>query len=156
MTPVTQTLLRRGEWADAATSVTLDHDERFLRRKRLTAADGTSFLVDFPRATSLEAGDALDVDGRLVEIIAAREPVLIVTGENLARLAWHIGNRHTPCQIGPDHLVIRNDPVIAHMLTHVGGETTPAEMPFTPEGGAYGHGRTHAHEHGNSAHNHEH
>lgn len=155
MTPVTQTLLRRGEWADAATSVTLDYDERFLRRKRLTAADGTSFLVDFPRATSLEAGDALDVDGRLVEIIAAREPVLIVTGENLARLAWHIGNRHTPCQIGPDHLVIRNDPVIAHMLTHVGGETT-RPMPFTPEGGAYGHGRTHAHEHGNSAHNHEH
>jgi urease accessory protein len=72
--------------------------------------------------------------------------VLIVTGD-LTRLAWHIGNRHTPCQIEADHLVIRADHVLAAMLTGLGASVTPAKAPFTPEGGAYGHGRTMGHEH---------
>lgn len=154
--PVAQTRLPAGSWSGApAARVTLDYEGRFLRRKRLTTAEGWAFVVDLPQTASLEQGDALALeDGRLVEVRAAVEPVLEIAGENLARLAWHIGNRHTPCQILPGRLRILRDPVIAHMLAHLGAETTEAEAAFTPEGGAYGHGRTHAHEHGATAHAH--
>ena len=72
---------------------------------------------------------------------------------SLARLAWHIGNRHTPCQIGPDCLVIRQDHVLEAMLAKLGADVTHDTRPFTPEGGAYGMGRTMGHSHG---HDHDH
>lgn len=137
----------------AETTVTLVFEDRFLRRKRLVTEDGWSFIVDLEKTTSLEHGDSLELnDGRLVRVQAASEEVLEITGCNLARLAWHIGNRHTPCQVLSDRLRIRNDKVIAHMLEHLGATLTVVSAPFTPEGGAYGHGRTHSHEHGHSAH----
>ncbi|KMW58843.1 Urease accessory protein UreE [Candidatus Rhodobacter oscarellae] len=146
----------KDQWSNAADSIALDYDARFLRRKVLSTSGGLSVLLDLAQTTSLEHGDALALeDGRLVEVIAAPEPVLRITGD-LPRLAWHIGNRHTPCQIEPDHLVIRDDPVIRHMLEHLGAGITSVNAPFTPEGGAYGHGRTHSHEHGHTAHDHDH
>ena len=156
--PLAQTLHRAGHWSGpAAATVTLDYEGRFLRRKRLVADDGVAFLLDLAQTTSLDPGDALVLsDGRLVEVAAAVEPVLVVTGADLPRLAWHIGNRHTPCQIEAARLLIRRDAVIAHMLDHLGATVAEAMEPFTPEGGAYGHGRTHAHEHGASAHGHGH
>lgn len=155
--PVAQVLHRKGHWTGADDSVTLDYEGRFLRRKRLVAASGEAFVVDLDKTTSLDAGDALELGhGRLIEIVAAAEAVLEVRGANLARLAWHIGNRHTPCQIEADHLLIQRDPVIRHMLEHLDAQIVEAERAFTPEGGAYGHGRTHSHEHGASAHAHEH
>jgi urease accessory protein len=84
----------------------------------------------------------------------ADEALYRVTGPDLVRLAWHVGNRHTPCQISSDHLMIQADPVIGHMLEHLGAMVTPITGPFTPEGGAYGHGRTHSHEHVATAHDH--
>ncbi|MGR3367020.1 MAG: urease accessory protein UreE [Sagittula sp.] len=151
--PVAQ-ILKRGEGAGAPETVVLDYDGRFLRRKRLVAESGLAFVVDLEKTTSLDDGDALELgDGRLVAVRAAAEEVLEIRGP-LARLAWHIGNRHTPCQILDDHLVIQRDPVIRHMLEHVGAEVREAVRPFTPEGGAYGHGRTHSHEHGHTAHAH--
>jgi urease accessory protein len=72
--------------------------------------------------------------------------VLVIRGD-LVRLAWHIGNRHTPCQIGADHLVIRADHVLADMLRGLGATVTETLAPFTPEGGAYGLGRTMGHAH---------
>ena len=63
------------------------------------------------------------------------------------RLAWHIGNRHAPCQIEAQRLVIRKNHVMQEMLVQLGATLTPVTEPFTPEGGAYGHGRTHGHEH---------
>lgn len=154
--PLAQTLHRHSHETPADT-VTLTYDERFLRRKRLNTDGGLGFVVDLEKTESLDQGDALELsDGRMIKVRAAPESVLVVTGENLPRLAWHIGNRHTPCQIESDRLVIQNDPVIAHMLAHLGAQTNPAQEPFTPEGGAYGHGRTHAHEHGHSAHDHTH
>ena len=154
--PVAQVLLRKGDWTDAGLTVTLDYDARFLRRKKLTCDSGDAFVVDLDKTTSLDAGDALQLaDGRLVEIRAAAEEVLVVTG-NLQRLAWHIGNRHTPCQVEESRLVIQRDPVIRHMLEHLEAVISEATEPFTPEGGAYGHGRTHSHEHGASAHDHGH
>jgi urease accessory protein len=107
-------------------------------------------LVDLPETTSLDHGDALELsDGRLVAIEAAAEPVLIVTGD-LPRIAWHIGNRHTPCQIEGGRLLIRRDHVLEAMLRQLGVGVTEAQEPFTPEGGAYGHGRTLGHDHGDS------
>ena len=145
-----RTLLRQGQWQGPAQArAVLDYDDRFLRRKRIDCQDGSSVLVDLPETVSLEAGDALRTDdGRLIEIIAAQEPVVQVTGPNLARLAWHIGNRHTPCQVMADHLVIRRDPVLETMLVQLGATLRPVLAPFRPEGGAYGHGRTLGHDHG--------
>lgn len=146
--PSTTTLHRAGLWPRLATGrVTLGYDERFVRRKRLEMASGEGFMVDLPETTNLHAGDAFELDdGRLVEIVAADEDVLVITGD-LPRLAWHIGNRHTPCEVRPDRLIIRADHVLAAMLAGLGAGVTHARMPFTPEGGAYGLGRTMGHAH---------
>ena len=132
--------------------VILSYDERFLRRKRLTCVSGDSFMVDLAETISVEDGDAFLLDdGRKVAVVAAEEPVVRVTG-NLARLAWHIGNRHTPCQVAGDQLVIRRDPVIEAMLKGLGATLTLHIAAFRPEGGAYGHGRTMGHDHGPAGH----
>ncbi|MCF3973118.1 urease accessory protein UreE [Paracoccus salsus] len=136
--------------------VALDYEGRLLRRKRLTCARG-DFLVDLPEVTSLEDGDVFALsDGRQIVVRAAPEPVLVVRG-HLARLAWHIGNRHTPCRIEADRLIIRQDHVLEAMLKKLGAQIAHAEMPFRPEGGAYGHGRTFGHDHGpDHTHHHTH
>lgn len=153
--PIAQTLHRKGHWSGPAQLCELDYAERFLRRKRLTTTAGAPFLVDLSQTTSLNHGDALEFgNGRLVEIKAADEALFRVSGSDLVRLAWHVGNRHTPCQINADHLLIQHDPVIGHMLEHLGATVQPVSQPFTPEGGAYGHGRTHSHEHVATAHEH--
>lgn len=152
--PIAQTIHPPRSWSDAAASCALAYDDRFFRRKKLTTQEGWSFIADFEHTTSLNHGDALEVaDGRLVEVFAAPEALLQVTGP-LTQLAWHIGNRHTPCQIEADRLLIQNDPVIGHMLEHLGAKLSEVTEPFTPEGGAYGHGRTHSHDHGHTAHAH--
>ncbi|MBI1218761.1 MAG: urease accessory protein UreE [Rhodobacteraceae bacterium] len=140
-----------------ADSVTLGYDARFLRRRVLDTATGASFLADLPETTSLDAGDAFELDdGRLIGVIAAQEPLIEVRGD-LARLAWHIGNRHTPCRIEADRLLIRQDHVLAGMLTGLGAAIREVVEPFTPEGGAYGPGRTLGHDHGpDHAHPHVH
>ena len=128
--------------------VVLTYDERLIRRKRLTTVHDESFLVDLPAVTNLDDfwGFELD-DGRCIQVIAAEEPLLQIMG-NLPRLCWHIGNRHTPCQVEPDRLLIRRDHVLENMLRHLGAEITLVTEPFTPEGGAYGTGRTMGHAHG--------
>ncbi len=152
--PTAQMVRLAGSWVDAADQVVLGYDERFLRRKRLTTVHGDSFMVDLPETTNLSHGDALELsDGRLIEVVAAEEPLLQVTGPSLARLAWHIGNRHTPCQVENDRLLIRQDHVLADMLRRLGAEVAEVTAPFRPEGGAYGHGRTMGHDHG---HDHDH
>ncbi|SNR35124.1 urease accessory protein UreE [Paracoccus sediminis] len=144
--------------------VALDYEGRLLRRRKLTCdgdSGGGDFLVDLPEATSLEDGDAFDLsDGRRIVVRAKPEPVLVIRG-NLPRLAWHIGNRHTPCRIEADRLVIRQDHVLEAMLRKLGAEICHKALPFRPEGGAYGHGRTFGHDHGpapdhSHAHDHSH
>jgi urease accessory protein len=138
----------RNHHGTAADRVTLEFEARFMRRKVLTAEGGARFLVDLEQTASLDHGDAFELsDGRTIAIQAAAEPLLEVTGDNLARLAWHIGNRHTPCQVEAGRLLIRRDHVLRDMLTRIGATLTEVTAPFTPEGGAYGHGRTHGHEH---------
>lgn len=148
MQPTAHSILRSGQWLRADARVILGYDARFLRRKRLVTETGEGFLVDLKETTSLDHGDAFQLsDGRLVVVIAAQEPVVEIRGD-LPRLAWHIGNRHTPCQIGADHLVIRRDHVLEKMLAGLGADLTLTDAPFRPEGGAYGHGRTMGHDHG--------
>ena len=138
--------------------IALDYEGRLLRRRKLATGTG-EFLVDLPEVTSLEDGDAFELsDGRRIVVRAKPEPVLIVRGD-LARLAWHIGNRHTPCRIEADRLIIRQDHVLEAMLRHLGAAISRDDLPFRPEGGAYGHGRTFGHSHGPSddhAHDHSH
>ena len=142
-------------------TVELNYDARFLRRKLLRTRLGQEVLVDLPKVTALADGDALETEVGLIGVAAAAEPVLIVTGD-LTRLAWHIGNRHTPCQIEPFHLVIRNDHVLRAMLVGLGATIAEATQPFVPEGGAYGaaqvmghdHGHAHDHAHGHTHHHH--
>lgn len=142
-----------GDWTDSIDQCVLTYDDRFLRRKVIKTQTGASVLIDLAQTTSLNHGDGLRVqDGKYIAIKAAAEPLLAITGENLVQLAWHVGNRHTPCQIEPDRLLIQRDKVIGHMLEHLGAVVTEVVEPFTPEGGAYGHGRTHSHEHGHTAH----
>jgi urease accessory protein len=146
------TAIRRGPVAGPILDlVVLGYDERMLRRRRLTTAAGAEFLVDLAATASLEPGDAFELsDGRLIAVAAADEALMEVRGD-LPRLAWHIGNRHTPCQMAGDRLVIRADRVMRQMLAGLGAEVTDVTGPFFPEGGAYGHGRTLGHAHGNGA-----
>lgn len=131
--------------------VVLDYRERFLRRKRLTTVAGAALHVDLPETVSVDAGDAFELaDGRLVAVEAAAEPLVEVTAppEDLTRLAWHIGNRHTPAEIGLGRILVQRDHVIEDMLRRLGADLRPVMAPFRPEGGAYGVGRTLAHHHG--------
>ena len=123
--------------------------------------DGLAFLLDLQDATALRHGDGLVLDdGRIVEVRARPEPLLEVRGrdgQHLARLAWHLGNRHLPAAIETSRILIRPDHVIAAMLAGLGAAVTPVEAPFDPEGGAYaaGHGGpAGAHPHEGSGHEH--
>jgi urease accessory protein len=131
-----------------AETVTLDYEARMLRRKRLVTDKGRAFMVDLPETVSLDPGDGFVLEGgKLIGVVAASESVLEITGD-LARLAWHIGNRHTPCQVEPHRLLIREDHVLEGMLIGLGAKVRRITAPFRPEGGAYGHGRTMGHDHG--------
>ena len=144
----------------ASDSLALDYAGRLLRRKKLTSDNGFAFIVDLAETVSVDAGDAFVLDnGDTIGVRAAPEDLVQIKGSNLNRLAWHIGNRHTPCQIEETRLLIARDHVLEAMLTHLGAEISFVTEPFRPEGGAYGHGRTFGHDHGHShshSHDHEH
>jgi len=128
--------------------VTLDFEARFLRRKRMVTDCGIAFTVDLAETVSLNSNDAFVLeDGRQIIIKAAAEPIIEIRHPALAKIAWHIGNRHTPCEISEDCLIIRQDHVLEDLLIRLGATLKNAEAPFNPEGGAYGVGRTHSHEH---------
>ncbi|WP_296423308.1 urease accessory protein UreE [Yoonia sp.] len=136
-----------------ADHIALTYADRLLRRKVLTLASGTKLLVDLPQATSLDHhGVLVTTGGAEIRIVAADEPLMRVTGD-LARLAWHVGNRHAPCAVEPGALVVQREKVMRTMLAQLGATVVDFDGPFTPEGGAYGHGRTMGHDH---SHAHEH
>jgi urease accessory protein len=141
-----------------ADAVVLDFDDRHRRRMAMTGTRGLNFLLDLQNAVALRGGDALVLeDGRLVEVVAAPEPLLEIRGRDphhLIRLAWHLGNRHLPTQIMAKGLRIRRDHVIEAMVKGLGARVIEIEAPFDPEGGAYA-GATHAHPHEVHAHRHD-
>jgi urease accessory protein len=138
-------IIAAGTWnpATAIDRVELDADERHRRRIALTGERGTEFLLDLPRATALRDGDGLVLeDGTIVGVAGKPEPLVEVSAASareLARLAWHIGNRHTDLQVVGSTLRIRRDHVLEDMLRGLGARLTPIEAPFEPEHGAYGH-----------------
>jgi urease accessory protein len=140
-----------GAWNDASAvdRITLDAHERHRRRIVLTGERGTIFLLDLPHAAALRDGDGLVLDdGAIVRVTGRPEPLIEIAaanGHELARLAWHIGNRHIDVQIAGDRLRIRRDHVIEDMLRGLGARLTPVEAPFDPESGAYGHHHGHGH-----------
>jgi urease accessory protein len=163
-------------WSEApADTVVLDFDDRHRRRTAMTGTRGLEFLLDLESATVLRGGDALVLDdGRLIEVVAAPEPLAEIRGADplhLVRVAWHLGNRHLPTQITAKGLRIRRDHVIEAMVKGLGARVIEIEAPFDPEGGAYaGGGHSHApdsdahhhaphdhssHDHGDHRHHHD-
>jgi urease accessory protein len=141
---------RKGAWDGIAVdTVVLDYDARYRRRMAMTGTGGLRFILDMEKAVVLADGDALVLDdGRLVTVKAAAEPLLEITcadPEHLARIAWHLGNRHLPAQIDGNRVLIREDHVIAEMVRGLGAEVRHVHVPFTPEGGAYAGGGHHHH-----------
>ena len=129
-------------------SITMSYEERFLRRKKLVSDNGIEFLVNLPETKSLNHHHAFKLEnGMLVKIKLKKEPLLEISGKNLMQLVWHIGNRHIPCEIAKNKIFIQNDLVIKEMIEKLGGEVKSINQTFSPEGGAYGLGRTHSHKH---------
>ena len=150
-------LLRR------ATPLALDWDLRQKSRFDTTTPDGQPLGVFLPRGTLLRGGDVLVAeDGSLLRVVAAAQPVLKITpcaqhgnAFDLMRAAYHLGNRHVPIELQPDHLKIEPDHVLADMLRAMHLTVQATQEAFEPEGGAYAsHGSGHHDHHGHDHHDH--
>jgi urease accessory protein len=141
-----------------AATVELDWDVRQKSRFDATDSQGRSLGIFLPRGTVVRGGDVLVAeDGSLVLVIAAHQPVLVITpcpdhgnAFDLTRAAYHLGNRHVPIELKPDHLKIEPDHVLADLLRAMHLTVVEATVAFEPEGGAYSagghaHGHDHAH-----------
>ena len=139
-----------------APTVLLNWDVRQKSRFDATDSSGRSLGVFLPRGTVVRGGDVLIAeDGSLVAVQAAPQPVMIVKActehgspFDLTRAAYHLGNRHVPLELQPDHLKLEPDHVLADMLRHMHLEVASADAPFEPESGAYAAGGHDHHEHG--------
>ena len=144
-----------------APTVELDWDVRQKSRFDATDSTGRAFGVFLPRGTLVRGGDVLVLeDGSLVRVHAAPQEVLRITACNqhgspfdLTRAAYHLGNRHVPIELQPDHLKIEPDHVLADMLRAMHMTVVTVQEAFEPEGGAYS---SHVHSHGHGAHDHAH
>ena len=163
-----------------ASTVELDWDLRQKSRFECSDSQGRRLGVFLPRGTVVRGGDVLVAeDGSMVRVIAAPQPVMVIqhvegrgTVFDLIRAAYHLGNRHVPLELKPDHLKIEPDHVLADMLRAMHLVVLETNAPFEPEGGAYsagghaGHGHDHGahdpghgsdgHDHGGHGHHHDH
>jgi urease accessory protein len=149
----------KGAWhATPADTIVLDYDGRHRRRITMTGVRGTEFLLDLPDAVALRNGDALILeDGRLIEIVAAPEELAEVRcadPRQLARTAYHLGNRHVHVEVLANRLRIRRDHVLEDMVRGLGAKVAHIEAPFEPDSGAYE--AAEAHDHGKHDHGHDH
>jgi urease accessory protein len=148
-----------------AATLKLDWDQRQKSRFDCEDSQNRRIGVFLPRGSVVRGGDALlTQDGTLLRVVAAPQPVLRIThctahgsAFDLLRAAYHLGNRHVPIELKPDHLKIEPDHVLADMLRQMHLIVHEVREPFEPESGAYGsptaHG--HAHDHG-PGHDHAH
>ena len=149
-----------------ATTLELDWDVRQKSRFDATDSTGRVLGVFLPRGTLVRGGDVLIAeDGSLIKVIAAPQPVLVITActthgspFDLTRAAYHLGNRHVPIELKPDHLKIEPDHVLTDLLRAMHLTVREATEAFEPEGGAYsstGHA-PHLHAHAPTDHGHAH
>lgn len=137
-------------------TITLAYGDRHRRRLLMQDDGGAPFMLDLPQATLLADGDGLELDGGgFILVVAAEEDVAELHGqspEDLARIAWHVGNRHMAVQIIPGGLRLPWDHVLVDMLTGLGARVEKRRAPFHPESGAYAkphdHAPAHAYRHG--------
>ena len=154
-----------------AATVALDWDVRQKSRFDATDSTGRAFGVFLSRGTLVRGGDVLVLeDGSLVRVQAAPQDVLRITAcaqhgspFDLTRAAYHLGNRHVPIELQPDHLKIEPDHVLVDMLRAMHMTVVTVQEAFEPEGGAYsshghtqGHGHSHGHDHDHDTHDHVH
>jgi len=144
-------------------SVVLGHERRRARAGEWVGVKGIRFALDLDAETDLRAGDALELEnGDLIEVVAAAEPLLEVRAADspaLARIAWHLGDRHVPIQMFANRIRLRREPALEALIASLGGKIVAIEAPFDPEGGAYArHAQAHHqnHDQGHEAHAHEH
>jgi urease accessory protein len=147
----------RGSVGPFIDEVVLDYANRHRRRLVLCGGAGVEFLLDLAEVAELRDGDAIVLSSReLVRVRAAEEPLMEVRcadATQLARISWHVGNRHLAAEIGDGLLRLRADHVIAAMVEGLGGAVRYLAAPFNPEGGAYG-GRAMASPHDGANHAH--
>lgn len=126
----------------------LPFEQRQKSRLRTRLASGEEVGLFLERGTILRGGDCLTGDdGRVVRVVAADEPLMEVRssdGTLLARAAYHLGNRHTPVQVGQGWLRFAADHVLGEMVLGLGVAVTAVQSPFEPEAGAYAAGHHHA------------
>jgi urease accessory protein len=129
-------------------TLVLPFEQRQKSRLRATVEGGEEIGLFLERGTMLRDGECLQAqDGRVVRVVAAPEDLLearCADAGALARAAWHLGNRHTPVQIGAGWLRLAADPVLERMLRGLGVTVAAVRAPFEPEAGAYAAGH-HAH-----------
>jgi urease accessory protein len=139
-------------------TVILDYIQRSAQTMTATGLKGGRFEIALAQATRLRTDDALLLeDGSLVEVVAAPEPLIEARAGDvagLARLAWHLGDRHIPVQMLPNRIRTRREPGVEDLLKSLGAKLALIEAPFEPEGGAYD-SHAHDHDHGH-AHGHHH
>jgi urease accessory protein len=146
-------ILRAGQTRAGAIADTLllDYDQRRTPDGVLTGLKGTQVQIAIAKSESLATDDCLVLDdGRLIEIVARPEPLLEVRAPDvagLARLAWHLGDRHILAELHERRLRVRRDPAVEKLLTSLDAKVTSIEAPFEPEGGAYSGGQRGAHGH---------
>jgi urease accessory protein len=142
-----------------ADTVILDYAQRSAQKATVTGIKGLIVEIDLREPARLRTDDLLLLDdGALVEVVAAPEPLLEARAADLsalARLAWHLGDRHVPVQMLPNRIRARRDDAIEILLKSLAAKVALIEAPFEPEGGAYG-SSLHGHGHGYHEHDHDH
>ena len=137
----------------------LPFDRRQKSRQRAVLVSGEEVAIELPRGQVLRGGDwVVASDGRVIEVIAEPESVIHIEcggAQELARAAYHLGNRHVPVQVGNGWLRIAADHVLEEMLKGLGARLQPLEAPFEPEAGAYGAHHRHDNESGHGGKIHE-
>jgi urease accessory protein len=135
----------------------LPFDARQKSRLKTKLVSGEEVGLMLPRGEILRGGDLVTAsDGRVIEVVAEPEKLLHIESDSLARIAYHLGNRHVPVQVGEGFLRIAADHVLEEMLKKLGAKVREVEAPFEPEAGAYAGGQ-HQHDemgHGGKIHDH--
>ncbi len=143
-------------------TVILDYAQRSAQKVAVAGLKGGRFEIDLANPARLRTDDVLVLDdGNLIEVVAAPEPLIEARAADLsqlARLAWHLGDRHVPAQLFANRIRVRAEPGIEQLLKALGARLVRIEAPFEPEGGAYeaAHGHEHEHDHDHDHHGHDH